>query len=629
MKTMLTRSIATLLLLLLTASAAFAGTVTILPMSPTVGSEVTIEYRAGSGDEAWLERTGDIHAVVLLVTNTDEPATAIDVPLNSGEERYRGTFTLPADVVFALVKIGDGVKYDVNNDLYWEILVHGDNGKAVEGAHFRAAMANLGTLPGDYQKKLDQDEALGHLTKETMLYPRNTAAQINTTFLLANQKQITPEEAQARLRETLSSVKQASSPTEALAVANALRQMGQQAEAQSILQGAAERFPQSRLPEQLDLDGLQQSSSTEDFVRRAANHLQQYPNSAVRSELLGAIINASSQSGKMDLLVDFLTRAKAVPAISYYNAVNYMGAIDSLKPTSMTFIEAGFVAAKNNDLRSAYISPNEWREQQRVATSLLHFVKGAILQESDPTTAVNELSLAIEIGGSESDKAPHDMYVQLLARQGRNDEALAAAERAIKGGMSTQGILDTYRTLRSNSGDAQEAIASDLAELQSEGRGKLVERLSQEMMNQPLIDGTFLTMDGVPTKVSDWKGKVVILDFWATWCGPCRKSFPAMQKLYEKYKDHPKVQFAIVNVWERTDDPKAKVTEFLGQNPELKFPIFFDQNDATVTKYGVTGIPTKFYLGKDGRAQFKEVGYLPEEQFIEEATNKIEVLLAQ
>ena len=100
-----------------------------------------------------------------------------------------------------------------------------------------------------------------------------------------------------------------------------------------------------------------------------------------------------------------------------------------------------------------------------------------------------------------------------------------------------------------------------------------------------------------------------------------------MQRLYEKYKDHPNVQFAIVNVWERSDDRTKTVRDFLAQNTNLTFPMFFDLEDATVSKYGVTGIPTKFFLGRDGRIQFKEVGYLPDEQFIEEATNKIEVLL--
>ncbi len=618
-----------LAVLLAFAAPALAGTVTFLPMSPAAGQELTIEYRPSSGDLPWIQRVSGLHAVVLVVEQTDEPPVAMDVPLQRSDERFHGTVRLPKNAVFALVQVGDGVRYDTDNDAFWEVVVHGANGKPVENAHFRAAMANLGTLPGDYQKKLDQDAALDHLTKETMLYPGNLQAQINTTFLLANQKQITPEEAQARLRETIGPTRQAANPSEALAMANALRQIGRTDEAAVVLKNAAERFPNSRLPEQLDLDDLQQATSTDDFVRRSINHLQKYPNSAVRTELLAAVINATAQNGRMDLLNDVLQRTKLIPAISYYNAVNYLGTVDSLRAVTMTYIDKGLAATTDDALKPSYVGANQWNEQQRVAASLLHFVKGAILRSTQPDQALAELRTAIEMGGAEADKAPHEMYVQLLAQQGNDREAKAAAERAIRGGFATQGIMDTYRRIATAGGASESDVAAALTAMQQDGRSKMVEKLSQDMLNQPLIDGTFLTMDGQPTTISDWKGKVVILDFWATWCGPCRKSFPAMQKLYEKYKDHPNVQFAIVNVWERTEDPKAKVTEFLSTNKELTFPIFFDKNDVTVAKYGVTGIPTKFYLGKDGRVQFKEVGYLPEEQFMEEATNKIEVLLAQ
>lgn len=130
-------------------------------------------------------------------------------------------------------------------------------------------------------------------------------------------------------------------------------------------------------------------------------------------------------------------------------------------------------------------------------------------------------------------------------------------------------------------------------------------------------------------KISDWKGKVVIIDYWATWCGPCRQSFPSLQKLYERYKANPNVVFAVVNVWERSDDRAKTVRDFLKSNAALTFPMYIDEKDDVVRKYGVTGIPTKFYLGKDGRVQFKEVGFTPEEQFLEDATTRIEALLAQ
>jgi thiol-disulfide isomerase/thioredoxin len=165
--------------------------------------------------------------------------------------------------------------------------------------------------------------------------------------------------------------------------------------------------------------------------------------------------------------------------------------------------------------------------------------------------------------------------------------------------------------------------------LRQSGRTVLAQRVVREMLNQPLIDGTFATPDGAPMKISDWKGKVVIIDYWATWCGPCRQSFPSLQKLYERYKTNPNVAFAVVNVWERSDDRAKTVRDFLKANATLTFPMYIDEKDEVVRKYGVTGIPTKFYLGKDGRVQFKEVGFTPEEQFLEDATTRIEALLAQ
>ncbi|MBU3679941.1 MAG: TlpA family protein disulfide reductase, partial [Candidatus Kapabacteria bacterium] len=112
-------------------------------------------------------------------------------------------------------------------------------------------------------------------------------------------------------------------------------------------------------------------------------------------------------------------------------------------------------------------------------------------------------------------------------------------------------------------------------------------------------------------------------------CGPCRQSFPSLQKLYERYRTNPNVVIAVVNVWEKSSDRVQTVKDFLAKNTGLTFPMYLDKTDAVVGNYGVTGIPTKFYLGKDGRIQFKEVGLHPEEQFLEEATLRIEALLNQ
>ena len=119
---------------------------------------------------------------------------------------------------------------------------------------------------------------------------------------------------------------------------------------------------------------------------------------------------------------------------------------------------------------------------------------------------------------------------------------------------------------------------------------------------------------GKEFRLSDFKGKVVILDFWATWCGPCIASFPHTQKVAAKYKDQD-----VVVVASGTSDFIAKFKEWIPKNqpkyPDLQF--YFDPNErgsatfeqrASSKLYGVTGIPTQFVIGRDGKIVATIVG---------------------
>ncbi|HLP25362.1 MAG TPA: redoxin domain-containing protein, partial [Acidobacteriota bacterium] len=119
---------------------------------------------------------------------------------------------------------------------------------------------------------------------------------------------------------------------------------------------------------------------------------------------------------------------------------------------------------------------------------------------------------------------------------------------------------------------------------------------------------------GREVKLSDFKDKVVILDFWATWCGPCIASFPHTQKIAAKYKDQ-----GVIVVASGTSDTIAKFKEWIPKNqpkyPDLQF--FFDANErgsptfeqrASNRLYHVVGIPTQFVIGRDGKIAATIVG---------------------
>ncbi|MBC7834818.1 MAG: TlpA family protein disulfide reductase [Phycisphaerales bacterium] len=113
-------------------------------------------------------------------------------------------------------------------------------------------------------------------------------------------------------------------------------------------------------------------------------------------------------------------------------------------------------------------------------------------------------------------------------------------------------------------------------------------------------DWTLNDAEGSPHKLSDYKGKVVVLDFWATWCGPCVKAMPSVQRLHEKYKDKGVKVFG-VNTWEKGDAPKFMKDKGFTYGLLMK-------GDDVAKAYGVNGIPTFYVIGHDGKVVFHEVG---------------------
>lgn len=111
--------------------------------------------------------------------------------------------------------------------------------------------------------------------------------------------------------------------------------------------------------------------------------------------------------------------------------------------------------------------------------------------------------------------------------------------------------------------------------------------------------------EGKKHKLSDYKGKVVVMDFWATWCPPCRQAMPGLQRLHEEYKDQGLVVLGM-NYGERANgDP-------VGYMKKNNFTYGLMLNSEEIAKaYGVTAIPAFFVVGPDGKVIHRAVGYSP------------------
>ena len=113
--------------------------------------------------------------------------------------------------------------------------------------------------------------------------------------------------------------------------------------------------------------------------------------------------------------------------------------------------------------------------------------------------------------------------------------------------------------------------------------------------------------------LSAYKGKVVYLDFWASWCGPCKLSFPYMERLAYYYSKQP---FVIVAV--NVDHSRAKADAFLS-TVNARFPIVYDPRGVIAAHYGVKAMPTSILIGRDGRVRYVDKGFFAEQMPIYES----------
>lgn len=122
-------------------------------------------------------------------------------------------------------------------------------------------------------------------------------------------------------------------------------------------------------------------------------------------------------------------------------------------------------------------------------------------------------------------------------------------------------------------------------------------------------DFTLADLQGKPWHLRELRGKVVLVNFWATWCPPCRKEMPDLQALYDKFKDQGLLVLSI------SDEDSAKVTPFIAEN-KISYPVLLDPGRKVNDAFIVEGIPKSFVFDRDGKLVAQSIDMRTRDQFL-------------
>ncbi|MFV0527433.1 MAG: TlpA family protein disulfide reductase [Lachnospiraceae bacterium] len=122
-------------------------------------------------------------------------------------------------------------------------------------------------------------------------------------------------------------------------------------------------------------------------------------------------------------------------------------------------------------------------------------------------------------------------------------------------------------------------------------------------------DFTVFDAEGSPVRLSDFAGQYVVLNFWASWCGPCVQEMPHFETAFTEYGKQ--VQFMMLNLSVAGDDSREDADAFIAEGG-YTFPIYYDEQKDASTTYGIMSIPTTYFINKEGNIVSSVVGAMSE-----------------
>lgn len=427
------------------------------------------------------------------------------------------------------------------------------------------------------------------------------------------------KEQKAKLHQELLQTAKTSKNEEELQLSiNYLNRLGQENSADSLRKVVVKRFPKGVIArDQYISDILYKQTEAAALEKNYAFLLKKWPRERFKETpmayeyVLNFVSKHLAEQGQTDKAIGYLSQMQ----LRFWRAQGYLPVANILLSKGDTTDAIKLIQTAIDDATYFIRLPEEKKnnEAKFAAVGYPGYVSQLASLYDQQGKRAEALALIEQAIQLVPDQAPRfsAAYYKSLAATGRTLEALQQLELLYKQGDFSfkEKMGELYTSLNGSS----QGLENYFARMDGEVIKSIRTHIAGMASYQDAPPFELLNLQGEKVSLADMKGKVVVLDFWATWCQPCIRSFPGMKAAQEHYAKDGTVQFLFLNTWERSKDYKANVAAFIQKNNYPFEVLFDDQKDPETganlaTKLGVKGIPAKFVLDQDGKIRFSLVG---------------------
>ncbi|NJD23229.1 MAG: redoxin domain-containing protein [Melioribacter sp.] len=342
----------------------------------------------------------------------------------------------------------------------------------------------------------------------------------------------------------------------------------------------------------------------------------------------GIVLQEMIKQNKFELLPEWTKYVlKQEYITSGFNAMQLLKAKKGLD-IALTFADMRLKEAKEYaSTKPKYATESAWEKNSMSALFNTLVMRAKILNElGRKDEALKDYDEAFSVMPLKNLFGEDDItaYLKLMLENKKYENIQPAIEEAIIRGIKIAGMDEAFKEIYIKKNGSDKGYSEYIAKLKSDSKAKSNAKIIKEMISKPSPQFTLTDLKGENVSLADLKGKVVVLDFWATWCGPCKMSFPTMQRAVDRYKDNKDVVFLFVNTWQTEPDKKQNAQKFIDEM-KYTFHVILDTEDKVVRDFGVTGIPTKVIIDKKGNICFNVVGAEIGDVALEELSTRIEL----